>query len=434
MSKTLEEISSCKFVDRLERRAVASLVPYLRNARKHSSEQINKIAKSIRNFGFNAPILIGPDSDIIAGHGRLLAAKQLGLSEVPVIIIAHLDEAERKAYILADNRLAELSEWDDELLRGEIESLRALPDFDWTSCGFDEAAWDDICRDDVALGLRDEDEIPALRKKLVSRVGDLWILGGHRLLVGDATKIDAVERLMNGELGDLVVTDPPYNSDYQGYTRDRLVIANDCLSPEEFKTFLDRAFACYRKILKPTASLYVFHSSANQIDFQKSLERAGFAVRCQIIWAKNTFAWGFGRYKFAHEPIFYCHVNGERDNWYGDKSQSTLWCIDKPSANRDHPTSKPVSLLERALINSSAANAVVVDLFGGSGSTLLACERKQRSARLLELDCHYADCIVQRFEQFSGKQATLEESGRTFSEVAQDRLEADGHEKTDINK
>ena len=273
-------------------------------------------------------------------------------------------------------------------------------------------------------GLTDEDAIPEVPQRAVSLCGDLWLLGNHRLLVGDATVRDDVDRLMAGDRADLIFTDPPYNVDYQGYTEDRLTIQGDRMPPEQFQKFLVSVCQHYRGIAKQGASLYLCHSSSWQREFQNALEEAGFEIRCQIIWAKNTFAWGFGRYKFQHEPIFYAHVSGQKDAWYGDKSQSTLWQENKPVANRMHPTAKPVELMERALINSSKRGGLVVDLFGGSGSTLVACERRGRKARLMEIDPRYADCIVRRWQQYTGRQAVLEDDGRTFADLTQERLRA----------
>jgi DNA modification methylase len=230
-----------------------------------------------------------------------------------------------------------------------------------------------------------------------------------------------VERLMAGAAADLVFTDPPYNVDYEGYTEDRLKIKGDRMADAQFKHFLEVAFLSYRTAIKPGASLYTCHSSSWQREFQNALEAAGFEIRCQIIWAKNTFAWGFGRYKFQHEPLFYAHVADQKDPWYGDKSQSTLWEEKKPAANRIHPTAKPVELIERALLNSSKSGDIVADLFGGSGSTLIACERLNRKSRVMEIDPKYADCIVRRYQEYAGKQAVLEGDGRTFDQIAQDR-------------
>jgi DNA modification methylase len=259
---------------------------------------------------------------------------------------------------------------------------------------------------------------------LVKRHRDPFEVDLRVLLVGDATNEVDVARLMSGAAAHLVFTDPPYNVDYEGYTEDPLTLQGDRMSPERFCEFLATTFGNYRSIVRPGASLYVCHPSSWQREFQNALEAAGFAVRCQIVWAKNTFAWGFGRYKFRHEPIFYAHVAGQSDAWYGDKSQSTLWEENKPAANRLHPTMKPVELIERALLNSSKAGDVVVDLFGGSGSTLIACERRGRLARLMELDPRYADVICRRYQEYVGKPAVLDGDGRTFEEIAQERRKA----------
>ncbi len=246
---------------------------------------------------------------------------------------------------------------------------------------------------ETIAGLTDEDDAPEPPKTPVSRPGDLWVFGKHRLLCGDATNRDDIERLMGSDRADLVFTDPPYNVDYEGYTKDKLTIQGDRMAWEQFNQFLRDSFTSYQAAVKSGASVYVCHASSCQREFQNALEAAGFDVRCRIIWAKNTFAWGFGRYKFQHEPIFYCHLTGQKDSWYGDKSQSTLWQEKKPAANRLHPTMKPIELIERALRNSSKAGDCVLDFFGGSGSTLIACERRDRSARIMELDSRYADVI-----------------------------------------
>jgi DNA modification methylase len=273
----------------------------------------------------------------------------------------------------------------------------------------------------AAEGLTDEDAVPDLPETPTTAPGDVWICGGHRVICGDATLLCDVDTLMAGEAMDLVFTDLPYNVDYEGYTLDRLKIKGDKMTPEQFQQFLLASFSSYRRIVKPGASMYVCHCSLWQREFQNAMEAAGFEARCQIIWAKNTFAWGFGRYKFQHEPIFYPHVAGQKDSWYGDKSQSTLWEEKKPAADRSHPTSKPVELVERALVNSSKAGDVVADLFGGSGSTLIGCERRGRKARLMEIDPKYADCIVRRWQEYTGKLAVLDGDGRSFDEIAEGR-------------
>jgi DNA modification methylase len=409
-------------VKHIEMWLIDKLIPYAKNPRTHSDAQVAQIAASIAEFGFNNPILVDTKAGIIAGHGRLLAARKLGLTEVPVIVLDHLSEAQKRAYIIADNQLALNAGWDDDLLRSELAALQE-ESFDVSLLGFEdeELAWL-LAAQDALEGLTDEDAVPALPEEPVSRTGDLWILGDHRLLVGDATSRDDVARLMASETADLVFTDPPYNVDYEGYTEERLKIKGDRMSDTEFKQFLEAAFRSCRVAVKSGASIYVCHSSSWQREFQNALEAAGFEVRCQIIWAKNTFAWGFGRYKFQHEPIFYCHVAGRKDPWYGDKSQSTLWQENKPAANRLHPTMKPVELVERALVNSSKAGDIVADLFGGSGSTLIGCERRGRKARLMEIDLRYADVICRRYQEYAGKAVLLEADGRTFDQIAQERL------------
>jgi DNA modification methylase len=406
---------------RIETWLIDRLIPFARNPRTHSDVQIAQIAASIHEFGFNNPILVDTKAGIIAGHGRLLAARKLGLTEVPVIVLDHLSEAQKRAYIIADNKLAENAGWNDELLRSELAALQD-EDFDVNLLGFED---EDLARllaaQDATEGLTDEDAVPALPETPVSHAGDLWILGDHRLLVGDATNQDDVARLMAGEAADLSFLDPPYNVDYEGYTEQRLKMKGDRMSDADFKRFLEESFRSCRAAVKPGASLYVCHSSSWQREFQNALETAGFEVRCQIIWAKNTFAWGFGRYKFQHEPIFYAHVAEQKDPWYGDKTQSTLWHENKPAANRIHPTAKPVELIVRALLNSSKAGDMVTDLFGGSGSTLIGCERRNRRARLMEIDPKYADCIVQRYQEYTGKQAVLDGTGQPFDEIAAER-------------
>ena len=407
---------------RIEHWPLEKLVPYARNPRTHSEAQVAQIAASIAEFGFNNPILVDTTAGIIAGHGRLLAARKLQLQQVPVIVLDHLSETQKRAYILADNQLALNAGWNEEILRLELGALQD-DDFNLSLIGFeDEELARLLAAQEAAEGLTDEDAVPELPTTPVSVSADHWVLGNHKLLVGDATNEADVGRLMAGEAADLVFTDPPYNVDYEGYTEDRLKIKGDRMSDDEFKQFLEAAFRSCRTAVKAGASLYVCHSSSWQREFQNALETTGFEVRCQIIWAKNTFAWGFGRYKFQHEPLSYCHVAGQKDAWYGDKSQSTLWEEKKPAANRTHPTAKPVELIERALLNSSKAGDLVVDLFGGSGSTLIACERRGRKARLMEIDPKYADCIVRRYQGYTGKPAVLEGDGRTFDEIAGERL------------
>ena len=398
------------------------LIPYARNARTHSDEQVAQVAASIIEFSFTNPILVSGQGIVIAGHARLAAARKLHMTEVPVIVLDHLSETQCRALGLADNQLALNAGWDEEMLRVELDSL-AEDGFNMDLVGFSDEEIEQILRDPEGTrdGLTDEDAVPEEPERAVTVPGDVWLMGDHRLLCGDATEVMAVERLMGADSADLVFTDLPYNVDYEGYTEERLKIQGDKMTAEQFQQFLAASFCSYRRIVKPGASIYVCHSSSWQREFQGAMEAAGFEVRCQIIWAKNTFAWGFGRYKFQHEPMFYGHVAGQKDAWYGDKSQSTLWEEKKPAANRIHPTAKPVELVERALINSSKAGDIVADLFGGSGSTLIGCERRGRKARLMEIDPKYADCIVRRWQLFTGGVATLESSQQPFDAVAAER-------------
>jgi len=390
-------------------------IPYARNARKISDKAVDKIAASIKEFGWQQPIVVDRDGVIIAGHTRLQAARKLQLTAVPVHVAKDLTQGQVKAYRLMDNRSHQETEWDFDLLGPEIADLQAMS-VDLALTGFDATEIDKLLEPEPVLGLTDEDDAPEVAENPVSQPGDLWILGNHRLMCGDSVVLTDVERLMAGAKADLVFTDPPYNVDYTGYTKEKLKIQSDKMTTEEFVAFLQGAFASYRVLIKPGASMYVCHPSSFQREFQNAIESAGFSVRAQIIWAKNTFAWGFGRYKFQHEPIFYCHVEGESDAWYGDKTQSTLWQEKKPAANRLHPTMKPVELIERALRNSSKAGDRVVDLFGGSGSTMIACEKTGRESSLMELDPKYADVIIKRWQDFTGKKAIHAESGKEFGE------------------
>jgi DNA modification methylase len=399
---------------------IERLIPRATNPRTHSKEQIASIAASIKEWGWTNPILVGADDDIIAGHARLAAAQKLGMTEVPVIVLAHLSPAQRRALVIADNQLSIAGAgWDEEMLRIELATLQE-EDYNLDLVGFDDVELKRLLEaQDAAEGLTDEDSVPDVPEAPVTVAGDLWVLGDHRVFCGDATEQSDVDLVMADSPADLAFTDPPYNVDYEGYTEERLKIKGDKMTAEQFQTFLLSSFRAYRHALKPGASIYVCHSSSWQREFQGAMESAGFELRCQIIWAKNTFAWGFGRYKFQHEPIFYAHVAGQKDSWYGDKSQSTLWQEKKPAANRIHPTAKPVELVERALVNSSKAGDIVADFFGGSGSTLIGCERRGRKARLMEIDPRYADCIVKRWEDYTGKKAVLDGDGRGFSEVAE---------------
>ncbi len=397
---------------------IDSLIPHPRNVRQGD---LGSVIESVKANGCYRPLIVQRSTrHILAGNHLWRALKSLGYQQADAVFI-DCDDERALRIMLADNRTADLGTYDQAALAGLLQGLQADTGT-LLGTGYDGDALGKLLADlgtsAGTAGLTDEDATPEPPAVPVTVAGDVWILGGHRLLCGDSTSIDAVERLVDKRKADMVFTDPPYNVDYEGYTEDRLKIQGDQMTAGRFREFLLAAFASCRAAVTPTAALYVCHSSSWQREFQDALEAAGFEIRCQIIWAKNTFAWGFGRYKFQHEPIFYCHVAGQSDAWYGDKSQSTLWQENKPAANRLHPTMKPVELVGRALQNSSRSGDVVVDLFGGSGSTLIACEKTGRQARLVELDPKYCDVIVRRWEAFTGGAARHEESGRTFDDMA----------------
>lgn len=372
-----------------------AITPYKANAKKHDDKQIELLAKGIEKFGFNQPIVIDKDGVIVAGHGRYLAAQKLKLDKVPTLDVSDLSETEVKAYRLADNKINEMTGFDMGLA---VEELRGLDNegFDIALTGFN--------RDLLIVGDEKDDAIPDNAPSRAT-VGDVWALGAHRVLCGDSSDLSAVSTLMGGVQADMVFTDPPYNVDYEGYTANKLKIKNDKKSTEDFVTDLSNWFASFKSAVKSGVGMYICYPSRFHREFQNALEENGFEIRNQIIWAKNTFAWGMGRYKYQHEPIIYAHVKGKSDSWYGDKTQNTLWNVNKPSRSEEHPTMKPVELITKALVNSSKAGDIVLDLFLGSGSTLIACEKAERTCYGMELDPKYVDVILKRWEDFTGKVA-----------------------------
>lgn len=376
-----------------------------KNARLHPPRSIKAIKASLTTYGQQKPI-ITKDKTVIAGNGTVIAARELFWTHIAALEYDR-DDLSAMGFKLADNRTADLSTFDGPSLIGALEFLGDKGfNMDigslWTEREIEAIRTTDSSTND---GLTDPDDAPALPKKAVTKSCDLWSLGAHRLYCGDATNITHVSALMGSDQADMVFTDPPYNVDYEGYTDEKLTIKNDNMSDSDFQRFLSGTFDAYKGLMKKTGSIYVCHPSSQQMLFEKQMVSAGFDIRCQIIWAKNTFAWGHGRYKFQHEPIFYAFIKGETDHWYGDKTQSTLWQENKPAANRLHPTMKPVDLILRAIHNSSKPGDIVADLFGGSGSTLIACEQTGRSARLMELDPRYCDVIIERWQRFTGKKA-----------------------------
>ena len=401
--------------DKIEQWPTAKLLPYTRNARTHSEEQVAQIAASIAEFGFTNPILAGSDGIIVAGHGRLAAAQKLGLEIVPVVVLDHLTPTQRRALVIADNRIAENAGWDLDVLRVELEALQ-LEGFDLDITGFDADALADLLADDEPdnEGQTGEDAVPEVAETPISRPGDVWIMGQHRLLCGDATVVESYDRLMQGDEADMVFTDPPYNVNYANSAKDKMrgkdrAILNDNLG-EGFYDFLLAA-------LTPTVAhcrgaIYVAMSSSELDTLQSAFRAAGGHCSTFIIWAKNTFTLGRADYQRQYEPILYGWPEGAQRHWCGDRDQGDVWSIKKPQKNDLHPTMKPVELVERAIRNSSRPGNVVLDPFGGSGTTLIAAEKSGRIARLIELDPKYVDVIVRRWEEFTGKQAIREAADR----------------------
>jgi DNA modification methylase len=400
-------------------RPLGELIPYARNPRTHTDAQVAQIAASIREFGWTNPVLVDGAAGIIAGHGRVLAARKLGLEQVPVIELGHMSEAQRRAYVLADNQLALNAGWDEALLRLELADLSDLG-FDLGLIGFGAGELERLLAGDGRTGLTEDDEAPALPEQAITRPGDLWLLGEHRLLCGDATELADIERVLGGQLADMTFCDPPYNVDYANSPKDKLrgkhrPILNDDLG-SGFEVFLHTACANVLKVTK--GAVYVCMSSSELHTLQRAFAAAGGKWSRFIIWAKNTFTLGRADYQRQYEPILYGWPAGHDRYWCGARDQGDVWFIDKPVRNDLHPTMKPVALVERAITNSSKTRDSVLDPFGGSGSTLIACAKTGRQARLVELDPKYCDVIVRRWQDWAGEQATLKGDGRSFEEIA----------------
>ncbi len=403
--------------------ATEKLVPYVNNARTHSAEQIMKLRSSLREFGFINPIIIDKDYNIIAGHGRLMAAKDEGIREVPCVFVDYLTEAQKKAYILADNRMALDAGWDEELLKVEIEALQA-EDFDLGLTGFDEKELASFFDADNDVHEDDFDVDAELEKPPVTKTGDVWLLGRHRLVCGDSTKEETYTTLMKGEQANLVVTDPPYNVNYQGTAGK---IKNDNLQNDQFYTFLLSAFTCMEKAMAKDASIYVFHADTEGLNFRKAFDAAGFYLSGTCIWKKQSLVLGRSPYQWQHEPCLYGWKKNGKHQWYSDRKQTTIWEFDKPQKNGDHPTMKPVPLIAYPIKNSSMTNCIVLDPFGGSGSTLIACEQTGRICRTIELDEKYCDVIVKRYIEQVGttENVSVIRDGKT---IPFDALEVGNHE------
>ena len=410
--------------DRVERRPISELIPYARNARTHSEAQIAQIAASMCEWGWTNPVLIDPEGQILAGHGRVLAARTLGYKECPVMIADGWTQAQKRAYTLADNQLALNASWDEQLLRLEIADLQELG-FELDLTGFDADELLEIMagEETTTEGNADEDIAPDVPETPVSQPGDVWVCGKHRVLCGDSTDAASYIVLMTGEKAAMVFCDPPYGVNYANSPKDKLrgthrPILNDNLG-EDFEPFLKAALT--PMIAHCTGAIYIAMSSSELDTLQTAFRAAGGKWSTFIIWAKNTFTLGRSDYQRQYEPILYGWPEGAKRHWCGDRDQSDVWQIKKPHKNDLHPTMKPVDLVERAIRNSSRPGDVVMDPFGGSGTTLIAAEKSGRQARLIELDPKYVDVIVRRWQSYAGAQAIRESDGVAFDTLSDTR-------------
>lgn len=399
---------------------ISDLIPYIRNARTHSESQIAQIAASIKEFGFLSPILIAEDNTILAGHGRLAAARKLGLKQVPCVKESHLTETQRRAYIIADNKLSLNAGWDEDILAIELSELQGA-DFDLDLLGFDESELASIFEDDKEVEDDDFDVEEELNKPCFSKAGDIWTLGRHRLICGDSTKEETYKRLMDGKRANLVVTDPPYNVNYEGSAGK---IKNDNMNTDKFYNFLLDAFSNMEKVMADDASIYVFHADTEGLNFRKAFNDAGFYLSGCCIWKKPSLVLGRSPYQWQHEPCLYGWKKKGKHQWYSGRKETTIWEFEKPKKNADHPTMKPIALLAYPITNSSMSNTLILDPFGGSGSTLIACEQTDRSCYTIELDEKFCDVIVKRYIEQVGtdKDVSVLRDGKEYlySEVTAD--------------
>ena len=409
----------------IEQWPIEKVIPYARNARTITAAAVDKVASSIQEFGWRQPIVVDVHRVIIAGHTRLLAARKLGLAEVPVHVADNLTPAQVKAYRLMDNRSHDETAWDFALLGPELLDLQNLGYGNLEPTGFDGQEIADFLAGATSPGqegLTPDDEAPALRVAAVAQLGELWLLGQHRLLCGDATVPADLHRVLGGARADLVIIDPPYNVDYEGKTKDALRIKGDRMACAAFFSFLLAAHQNLANVTKEGAGIYVFHADTEGMNFRRALVEGGWKLAQCCVWVKQTLVMGRQDYHWQHEPILYGWKPGAAHRWFTDRKQTTVWNFDRPSRSPDHPTMKPVDLISYPILNSSRNGDVVLDTFGGSGSTVIACAKHRRTARIIEIDPRYCDVIIRRWQEWSGQKALTEE-GRSFEEVSRDRLE-----------
>ena len=395
---------------KITQKKVTELIPYVKNSRTHSDEQVAQIAASIKEFGWTNPILVDGQNGIIAGHGRLMAARKLGHKEVPTIELADLTETQKKAYIIADNRLALNAGWDNEMLTIELNELLA-DGFALEMLGFDPKELSALLEPEVIEGLTDEDAVPDVPEEPKTKLGDIYQLGNHRLMCGDSTSIDAVDKLMP-ETANMIFTDPPYLMDFTGgihadgsksFNAKHGGIKNDKMSETEGNDFLDAINSVI--LSKVDGAFYITFYRLGINKYFASMDRTGLKCRSLVIWDKGNHTLSNSDYMSMYEPMFYGWVNNHK--FFGGKNGMDIWRIKRTAKNDLHPTMKPVELVEKAILDGSAINGIVLDLFGGSGSTMIACEKQNRHSRLMELDPKYCDVIVKRWEDFTGKKAVL---------------------------
>ena len=401
-------------IPKIETRLVADLIPYASNSRTHSDAQIAQIAASIREFGWTNPILIDGDNTIIAGHGRLLAARKLGMKDVPAIVLDHLSKAQQRALVIADNQLALNAGWDIGMLKAEIDDLK-LEGFDLDLLGFDANFLDGLLEPEPTAGLTDEDAVPEAPAVPKTVLGDVWVMGNHRLMCGDSTSVDEIDTLTQKQLVDMWLTDPPYNVAYEGGTKEKLTIQNDSMGDDQFRVFLRDAYIAADTAMKPGAVFYIWHADIEGYNFRGAAKDAGWQVRQCLVWKKSSLVMGRQDYHWQHEPCLYGWKEGAAHLWATDRKQTTILEFNKPSRNGEHPTMKPVELFEYQMLNNTKGADIVLDSFGGSGTTMIAAEKHGRHARVMELDPKYCDVIIKRWQDFTGQQAVHAETGETFN-------------------
>ena len=397
----------------IQYKKIEQLIPYARNSRTHSDAQVAQIAASIKEFGWTNPVLMDGDNGIIAGHGRVLAARVLGQTDIPTIELSHMTDIQKRAYVIADNKLALNAGWDEEVLGLELTELKEFG-FNLDITGFSTDEIEALLAPVGTEGLTDEDAVPEVPEAPVTVLGDVWLLGKHRLMCGDSTSIDAVTKLTNGQGVDMLLTDPPYNVAYEGATKEKLTIQNDSMGDDQFRQFLRDAFVTADTVMKKGAVFYIWHSDSEGYNFRGACRDAGWQVRQCLIWKKSSLVMGRQDYHWKHEPCLYGWKDGSGHLWATDRKQTTILEFDKPTRNGEHPTMKPVSLFEYQMLNNTKGGDLVLDLFGGSGTTMLAAEKHGRHSALMELDPKYVDVIVKRWQEFTGKKATLETTGVEF--------------------